>query len=199
MQQPRRHLCPGVGDSGVTCCHGCGLICLLLPGKSTAFTSQKSRQISRRSILRAASGLGDHASRGHSTWVLSRADRSSNCNKMQVISGFNTCLQQLWGSSVHFGLKPWPAAHRRAWGRQVWGSRPFPPSSPLPAIFPGSGEGRVGAFSPAPANSASGQRSSRARWSPLLLRPPLPDSPCLTQGGFSPGLGGGKDVKQAFP
>lgn len=82
---------------------------------------------------------------------------------------------------------------------QAWGSRLFPPSPPLPVSFPGSGEGLVGALSPAPANPASGQRSSRARWSPLLWRPPLPDRPCLTQGGFSPGLGGGRDVKQAFP
>lgn len=85
--------------------------------------------------------------------------------------------------------------------RSAWrgAAGPFSASPPLPALFPGSREGRVDALLPIPARPASGQRSSGERWSPLFRRPPLPESPCLTQGGFSPGLGGGKDVKQAFP
>lgn len=73
-----------------------------------------------------------------------------------------------------------------AWGGKARG-RPgaagssLPPSPPLPALFPGSGEGRVGALSPAPANPAWGQRSFPGEVVTLApaaasSRQPLPDS-----------------------
>lgn len=68
--------------------------------------------------------------------------------------------------------------------------------------FPGSGEGRVGAswppcqpcFGPVP---LLGEVVTLA--ATLALALPLPDSPCLTQGGFSTGLGEGKTLNRLFP
>lgn len=72
---------------------------------------------------------------------------------------------------------------------------------PCHPSIPECGEGQVGASS-RPANPALGQLllGEVLTLAPsLALALPLPNSPCLTQGGFSTGLGGGKDVKQAFP
>lgn len=92
----------------------------------------------------------------------------------------------LWG---------WPSLpHCWLWGRQQdWGAS---------AACQGVGwDGLVPLA--CPASPALGQHSSWERWPPWLppwcWLFPLPNNPCLTQGGFSTGLGGGKDVKQAFP
>lgn len=112
MQQPCCHLCAGMGD-WCHCCHVCGLIRLLLPRKPTIFPLKSLGSYRKRVYFGQRGAWITTCAEATALAYLSRADQSSNCNKMQVIAGFNTCSQQVLGSSICFGLKPWPAAHRR--------------------------------------------------------------------------------------